>query len=72
MGIGVDILSSLYFYGLGLMKRENNLYCFVDLETGEWYEKMTIYYIRKLLKQWNHERDMMTYKYQEIPIENRN
>lgn len=51
--ISVDLQSGLYHYGLGLLKREDGLYCLVDLDTGEWYEKMTIYYIQRLLKQWN-------------------
>lgn len=50
------IESSLFYYGLTLVKRENNMYCLVDLQTGEWYEKMTIYYIQKLLDLWNMKR----------------
>lgn len=46
----------LYHYGLGMLKREDGLYCLVDLKTGEWYEKMTIYYIQNLLNQWNKRR----------------
>ena len=52
----IDFQAGLYYYGLGLLKRENHLYCLVDLQTGEWYEKMTIYYIEKLLSQWNQIR----------------
>lgn len=58
MAIDIEIQSSLYFYGLGLLKREGNLYCLVDLNTGEWYEKMTIYYIKTLLHQWNQKRKL--------------
>lgn len=52
----IDLQAGLYYYGLGLLKTENHLYCLVDLQTGEWYEKMTIYYIEKLLSQWNQIR----------------
>lgn len=55
MDIGLQV--SLYYYRLGLIKREDNLYSLVDLETNEWFEKMTIYYIKKLLNSWNqHQR----------------
>ena len=54
--ISIDIQAALHYYGLGLLKRVNHLYCLVDLKTGEWYEKMTIYYIEILLKNWNHYR----------------
>lgn len=56
MGIPSHIQSSLYYYDLTLIQRENQLYCLVDLKTGEWYEKMTIYYIQRLLDIWNRER----------------
>lgn len=56
MGIPSHIQSSLYYYDLTLIQRENQLYCLVDLKTGEWYEKMTIYYIQRLLDIWNKER----------------
>jgi len=49
----IDLQANLYYYQLGLIKRENNLYSLVDLTTGEWFEKMTIYYIEKLLHNWN-------------------
>ena len=51
--MSIEIQAALYYYDLGLLKRENHLYCLVDLKTGEWYEKMTIYYIETLLKRWN-------------------
>ncbi len=54
--IPTHMQSSLYYYDLTLVKRENNMYCLVDLQTGEWYEKMTIYYIQKLLEIWNKRR----------------
>jgi len=56
MSLAVDVQASLYYYDLGLVKRENNLFSLVDLNTGEWYEEMTIYYIQKLLKDWNRSR----------------
>ena len=59
MCLGIDLLSGLYYYDLGLLKRENGYYCLVDLKTGEWYEKMTIYYIQTLLKQWNQRREIV-------------
>lgn len=49
----IDLIANLYYYRLGLIKRENNLYSLIDLETNEWFEKMTIYYIKKLLNHWN-------------------
>ena len=51
--MSIEVQANLYYYHLGLVKREDNLYCLVDLDTNEWYEKMTIYYIRKLLNTWN-------------------
>ncbi|MEG0277206.1 MAG: hypothetical protein RR630_09260 [Coprobacillus sp.] len=54
----IDIQVGLHYYGLGLIKREYDLYCLVDLETGEWFEKMTIYYIQKLLNTWLQHRDV--------------
>ncbi|WP_028044560.1 hypothetical protein [Candidatus Stoquefichus massiliensis] len=56
MSIDVDIQSSLYYYHLTLVEREDHLFCLVDLNTGEWYEKMTIYYIQRLLDLWNQKR----------------
>lgn len=55
--IPAHIQSSLFYYGLTIIKRENNMYCLVDLQTGEWYEKMTIYYIQKLLDEWNEKKN---------------
>lgn len=52
----IDLQAGLYYFGLGLLKREDHMYCLVDLKTGEWYEKMTIYYIQDLLHQWNQKR----------------
>ena len=46
--MSIEIQAALYYYDLGLLKRENHLYCLVDLKTGEWYEKM--------LKRWNQYR----------------
>ncbi|MCD7948669.1 MAG: hypothetical protein LUG12_00190 [Erysipelotrichaceae bacterium] len=54
-----DIVSALYFFDLGLIQRENELYSLVDLKTGDWYEKMTIYYIENLLRKWNHKRKLI-------------
>lgn len=54
--MSIDIQASLYTFGLGLIKRENRMYCLVDLSTGEWYEEMTIYYIETLLNNWNQKR----------------
>lgn len=56
MPITIDLQSSLYYYDLTLVQRENHMYCLVDLKTGEWYEKMTIYYIQRLLDMWNKKR----------------
>ena len=49
----MDIQIALYHYHLGLVEREDHLFSLVDLNTGEWYEKMTIYYIQRLLASWN-------------------
>ncbi|MCD7893240.1 MAG: hypothetical protein LUG60_05990 [Erysipelotrichaceae bacterium] len=54
-----DIVLALYYFDLGLIQREDGLYSFVDLDTGEWYEKMTIYYVEYLLRKWNHKRKLM-------------
>ncbi len=51
--MSIDIQASLYHYNLALVEREDHLYCLIDLQTGEWYEKMTIYYIEKLLRRWH-------------------
>ena len=51
----IDIISSLYHYGLTIIKYEQD-YCLVDLKTQEVYEKMSIYYIRRLLRSWNKHR----------------
>ena len=42
-------------YGLTIIKYEQD-YCLVDLKTQEVYEKMSIYYIRRLLRSWNKHR----------------
>ena len=42
MKIPAHIQSSLNYYGLYIIERENQLFSLVDLDTGEWYEKMTI------------------------------
>ena len=54
--MSIEIQAALYYYDVGLLKRENHVYFLVDLKTGEWYEKMTIYYIETLLKRWNQYR----------------
>lgn len=56
MKIPAHMQSSLNYYGLSIIERENQLFSLVDLDTGEWYEKMTIYYIQKLLSCWNQQR----------------
>lgn len=56
MDIPAHMQSSLSYYDLTVIQRENHLYCLVDLKTGEWYEKMTIYYIQRLLELWNKKR----------------
>jgi len=56
MTISYELLSSLHYYDLTLVEREYHLYSLIDLKTGEWYEKMTIYYIERLLKKWNQNR----------------
>lgn len=57
MGVSIDIQSSLYYYDLTLVQREDDMYCLIDLKTGEWYEKMSIYYIQRLLNLWNKKRE---------------
>lgn len=56
MVVSIDIQSSLYYYDLTLVQREDDMYCLIDLKTGEWYEKMSIYYIQRLLNLWNKKR----------------
>ena len=53
--LDIDIISGLYHYGLTIIKYEQD-YCLVDLKTQEVYEKMSIYYIRRLLRSWNKHR----------------
>ena len=53
--LDIDIISGLYHYGLTIIKYEQD-YCLVDLKTQEIYEKMSIYYIRRLLRSWNKHR----------------
>ena len=48
--LDIDIIS-----GLTIIKYEQD-YCLVDLKTQEIYEKMSIYYIRRLLRSWNKHR----------------
>ena len=48
--LDIDIIS-----GLTIIKYEQD-YCLVDLKTQEVYEKMSIYYIRRLLRSWNKHR----------------
>lgn len=59
MHMSVELQAGLYHFHLGLIERENHLYSLVDLTTGEWYEKMTIYYIQLLVRQWNNNRNMI-------------
>lgn len=49
----IELQANLYYYRLGLIKREDGLYSLVDLETQDCFEKMTIYYIKRLLNNWN-------------------
>ena len=51
----IDIIGGLYHYGLTIIKYEQD-YCLVDLKTHEVYEKMSIYYIKRLLRSWNKHR----------------
>ena len=53
--LDIDIISGLYHYGLTIIKYEQD-YCLVDFKTQEVYEKMSIYYIRRLLRSWNKHR----------------
>lgn len=52
----IELQAGLYHFELGLVEIENHMYCLIDLRTGEWYEKMSIYYIQSLLKSWNNYR----------------
>lgn len=54
----IDIISGLYYYGLTVVKYDDD-YCLIDLKTKEIYEKMSIYYIRKLLHNWNTYRNVV-------------
>ena len=51
------------------IKREDNNYSLIDLESGEWFEKMSIYYIRKLLDNWNKNTRYKDNEYVEILIQ---
>ncbi|MFV0394679.1 MAG: hypothetical protein ACK5LC_09830 [Coprobacillaceae bacterium] len=39
-------------YGLGIIKKEKN-YCLIEIISGECYPEMSIYYINRLIKDWN-------------------
>jgi hypothetical protein len=67
--MNIDLLSDLYYYNLGIIKREDNNYSLIDLESGEWFEKMSIYYIRKLLDNWNKNTRYKDNEYVEILIQ---
>lgn len=56
--VDIDIISGLYYYGLTVVKYDND-YCLIDLMTNERYEKMSIYYIRRLLHNWNTYRNVL-------------
>ena len=56
----VEINKGVQDYWLGLVKRDENMYCLVDIATGEWFDKMTIYYINNLITKWNESRDMLS------------
>lgn len=51
----IDIICGLYHYGLTMIKLDDG-YCMVDMKTNEMYGKMSIYYIRSLVNQWNRHR----------------
>lgn len=50
-----DLLAGLYYYNFTIIKTEKD-YRLVDLENGECFERMSIYYIRQLLTSWNQHR----------------
>lgn len=50
-----DLIHELEKYGLSIIMREKD-YCLVDLENREWFEDMSIYYIRKLINIWNNNK----------------
>lgn len=50
-----DLINELEKYGLSIIMREKD-YCLVDLENREWFEDMSIYYIRKLINNWNNNK----------------
>lgn len=52
-----DLIAGLYYYRLSIIKKEKN-YCLVDIDTGEWFSDMSIYYIRSLLSNWNVHRNI--------------
>ena len=50
-----ELIAGLYFYNFTIIKKEKD-YCLVDLSSGECFERMSIYYIRQLLHNWNQYR----------------
>lgn len=50
-----ELIQELKKYGLSIIMREKD-YCLVDLENREWFEDMSIYYIYKLLNNWNNHK----------------
>lgn len=53
-----DLIAGLYYYRLSIIKKEKD-YCLVDIDTGEWFSDMSIYYIRTLVTNWNIHRNMV-------------
>ena len=51
-----DLLSGLYYFRLGLIKKSKYTYALYDLDTYDMYEDMSIYYIRSLIREWTNKR----------------
>lgn len=46
-----DLIAELQKYKLSIVKKEK-YYSLVDMDSGEWFENMTIHYIYTLLEEW--------------------
>ncbi len=49
-----DIMNKrLYCYGLMMVKRDDRHYFMVDMESGDCFEDMSLYYIMELIGNWS-------------------
>lgn len=56
--VNTELIASLASYGLSIICKEKD-YCLVEIDSGECYADMSIYYIRFLVSNWNKYRTMV-------------